>query len=170
MSLLPAVRAVIRPATPDDAFGCANVHHTSWVETYSGLLPANHWESDTVERRTATWQGWLAGDATAIVAEYASQIIGIAFASAGPTTLVVEVGGTVGNRSVVIAEDEIDYIVIPGTQEVELDIEIPNRLNNRRFTSLHIELYNRGVAPLHGWYLTNNPGSFLTMPILVRRR
>jgi hypothetical protein len=97
-------------------------------------------------------------------------VASFAFASAGPTTLVVEVGGTVGNRSVVIAEDEIDYIVTPGTQEVELDIAIPNRLHNRRFRSLHVELYNRGVAPLHGWYLTNNPGSFLTMPILVRRR
>jgi hypothetical protein len=39
---------VVRAAVPGDAAGCADVHHTSWVETYSGLLPATHWESDTL--------------------------------------------------------------------------------------------------------------------------
>lgn len=83
MSVVPDVPAVIRPATPDDAFGCANVHHTSWVETYSELLPANHWESDTLERRTETWQRWLAGDGVVTVAESGGQVVGIAFGSAG---------------------------------------------------------------------------------------
>ncbi len=83
MSVVPDVPAAIRPATPDDAFGCANVHHASWVQTYSELLPAIYWESDTLERRTATWQRWLAGDGVVTVAESGGQIIGIAFASAG---------------------------------------------------------------------------------------
>ena len=75
--------AVIRAARLDDAAGCAAVHHTSWVETYSRLLPAAHWETDTLERRVTTWQGWLGGDATAMVAEHHGQIVGIAFAAAG---------------------------------------------------------------------------------------
>ncbi|MCA5893334.1 GNAT family N-acetyltransferase [Isoptericola sp. NEAU-Y5] len=74
---------LIRAATPDDATGCAVVHHTSWVETYSGLLPADHWDSDTVERRTATWRRWLDGDMVVTVAEAAGQVVGIAFAGAG---------------------------------------------------------------------------------------
>jgi GNAT superfamily N-acetyltransferase len=83
MSVGPDLRAIIRPATPDDAFGCANVHHTSWIETYSELLPADHWESDTLERRTATWQNWLGGDGVVIVAESGGQIVGIAFSGDG---------------------------------------------------------------------------------------
>ncbi|GAA1729775.1 GNAT family N-acetyltransferase [Isoptericola hypogeus] len=83
MPLVPSVPAVIRPATPDDAAGCAFVHHTSWVETYSGLLPADHWESDTLERRTATWQRWLDDGMAVTVAESGGQVVGIAFGGAG---------------------------------------------------------------------------------------
>ncbi|MCK9794150.1 GNAT family N-acetyltransferase [Isoptericola sp. 4D.3] len=77
------VPALIRAATPDDAAGCAFVHHTSWVETYSGLLPADHWESDTLERRTATWHRWLGGELTVTVAESGGRVVGIAFGREG---------------------------------------------------------------------------------------
>jgi GNAT superfamily N-acetyltransferase len=83
MSVGPDLHATIRPATPDDAFGCAKVHHTSWVETYSELLPATHWETDTLEQRTATWQLWLEGDGVVKAAEFGGQIVGIAFCGAG---------------------------------------------------------------------------------------
>jgi GNAT superfamily N-acetyltransferase len=75
----------LRAATPDDAAGCAFVHHTSWIETYSGLLRADHWDSDTLARRVETWQGWLAGDQVVTVAESDDQIVGIAFAGSGRT-------------------------------------------------------------------------------------
>lgn len=83
MSVTPGVPFVIRPATRDDAAGCANVHHTSWVETYSGLLPAAHWESDTLEGRTGTWQRWLDGGAAVTVAEAGGQVVGIAIGGTG---------------------------------------------------------------------------------------
>ncbi|MCC2313648.1 GNAT family N-acetyltransferase [Cellulomonas xiejunii] len=83
MRSVPGVPVVIRAATPGDAAGCANVHHTSWVETYSGLLPAAHWESDTLERRTVTWQRWLDGGAEVTVAEAGGQVVGIAIGGAG---------------------------------------------------------------------------------------
>lgn len=70
----------LRPAVPADARGCAVVHHTSWVETYSDLLPASHWETDTLERRAESWQRRLDGDMTVTVAESADQIIGFAIA------------------------------------------------------------------------------------------
>ncbi len=59
------------------------MHHTSWMESYSALLPAGHWEADTLERRVATWQEWLAGDLTAVLAERVGQVVGIAFAAGG---------------------------------------------------------------------------------------
>ncbi len=74
---------VIRPATAEDALGCANVHHTSWVETYSGLLPESHWESDTIERRTGTWKRWLERGSAVSVAEVAGQVVGIALGGPG---------------------------------------------------------------------------------------
>lgn len=73
----------LRPAMAEDAYGCAMVHHTSWVETYSALLPAAHWETDTLERRTATWQRWLDGGFAVTVAESADQIIGFAMTHTG---------------------------------------------------------------------------------------
>jgi GNAT superfamily N-acetyltransferase len=73
----------LRPAGPDDALGCATVHHTSWVETYSELLPASHWETDTLERRAETWRRWLDGGTAVTVAESDEQIIGFAMAHTG---------------------------------------------------------------------------------------
>ena len=69
---------VLRPATPDDAAGCAFVHHTSWVETYWELIPASHWEIDTLERRTAVWRQHVDAGAEVTVAESDGHIIGIA--------------------------------------------------------------------------------------------
>ncbi|MCZ2263142.1 N-acetyltransferase family protein [Isoptericola sp. QY 916] len=83
MPAVPPTSFAIRPAVADDAPGCAFVHHTSWVETYSALLPAAHWESDTLERRAATWRLWLAGELTVTVAEECGRVVGVAFASAG---------------------------------------------------------------------------------------
>lgn len=54
------------------------MHHTSWVETYSELIPASHWDTDTLERRTAGWTQRLNEGAIVTVAELAGQIIGIA--------------------------------------------------------------------------------------------
>jgi len=76
-------RAVrIRPAEPGDALGCARVHHTSWVETYSALLPAPHWETDTLELREQRWRRWLSGDAAVTLAESGGEIVGFAIGGA----------------------------------------------------------------------------------------
>lgn len=77
----PAFR--LRPAAPADAAGCAHVHHTSWVETYSALLPASHWETDTLERRVEAWHRWLDRGTAVTVAESDEQIIGFAMAHTG---------------------------------------------------------------------------------------
>jgi GNAT superfamily N-acetyltransferase len=74
---------LLRPATPDDAAACARVHHASWVETFAHLLPQEHWESDTLERRTANWERWLAGDGIVTVAEIDREVVGLGFAGAG---------------------------------------------------------------------------------------
>ncbi|MFD6178385.1 MULTISPECIES: GNAT family N-acetyltransferase [unclassified Isoptericola] len=72
---------VLRQATPGDASGCAFVHHASWVETYSGLLPAEHWEADTLERRMASWPRRI-GEMPVTVAESGGRVVGFAIAGA----------------------------------------------------------------------------------------
>lgn len=51
---------VVRAALPSDAVGCADVHHTSWVETHSGLLPATQVLLDTVVTPRTPAQLWVA--------------------------------------------------------------------------------------------------------------
>ena len=82
MSAAPENPFRLRPAAPGDADGCARVHHTSWVETYSGLLPAAHWEADTLERREQRWRRSLENGAEVTVAEAGGEIIGFAMAGA----------------------------------------------------------------------------------------
>jgi len=83
MRAVPGESFVIRAATPGHAAGCAHVHHTSWVETYSELLPAAHWESDTLERRIESWRRWLDGGAEVTVAEVSGQVVGFAMDGTG---------------------------------------------------------------------------------------
>ncbi len=71
-----------------DADACASVHHASWVETYSALLPAAHWESDTLERRVDAWRHWLGEGADVTVAEVVGSVVG--FAIGGPGRQVGE--------------------------------------------------------------------------------
>jgi GNAT superfamily N-acetyltransferase len=74
----------VRPAIPDDADGIAAVHHTAWVQTYSDLLPADHWETDTVVRRRERWRDQLAREfpGRPLVAVVDEQVVGFARAGA----------------------------------------------------------------------------------------
>jgi GNAT superfamily N-acetyltransferase len=76
---------LVRPAVLDDAEAIAVVHHTAWVQTYSHLLPARHWESDTVERRRQAWHDQLSKHDVGypMVAVVDEQVVG--FARAGST-------------------------------------------------------------------------------------
>lgn len=78
---------MIRPATPADAASIAQVHVTTWRQSYAGLLPDAMIATHTVASRTALWQQILTapagpGSGTVMVAEDASGIIG--FGACGP--------------------------------------------------------------------------------------
>lgn len=75
----------LRLAASGDAPGCAFVHHTAWVETYSELLPPTYWEQDTLSRRTTGWQRRLDGGTAVTVAEAGGQIIGFAMTTPART-------------------------------------------------------------------------------------
>lgn len=80
---MPASPATLRRATLRDASACASVHHTSWKETYSALLPASHWDDDTLERRTASWKRWLSRGTEVTVAVVDGRIVGFAMTGRG---------------------------------------------------------------------------------------
>lgn len=77
----------VRAAIPADALALAQVHVTSWRETYTGLLPDDFLTRMTDEamreRREANWRQTLAqGQETVLVGERDAEVV--AFASAGP--------------------------------------------------------------------------------------
>ncbi|MDO5033145.1 GNAT family N-acetyltransferase [Corynebacterium sp.] len=70
----------LRPAQLADAPFLAHVHWTSWRETYD--LPAAHWESDTLARRTRRWEEMLPHVSGTLVVAEDDDIVG--FAWSGP--------------------------------------------------------------------------------------
>lgn len=68
----------LRRATLSDAAAVARVHHTTWVTTYGEVLPPEFWATATLERRTSTWERWLANGAAPLVAEVDGEVVGIA--------------------------------------------------------------------------------------------
>lgn len=68
----------LRTATLSDAAAVARVHHTTWVTTYGAILPPEFWATATLERRTTTWERWLANGAAPVVAEIDGEVVGIA--------------------------------------------------------------------------------------------
>lgn len=76
--------ALIRPATPDDADGIAQVQVSSWQTTYVGIMPDEMLRDLSVEQRAAWWLRALSNPQPAqcaFVAEVDGQIVG--FASGG---------------------------------------------------------------------------------------
>ncbi|MFD6445915.1 GNAT family N-acetyltransferase [Promicromonospora sp. NPDC060204] len=76
---------LVRPAVPDDAEAIAVVHHTAWVQTYSELLPTEHWETDTVERRAQRWRERLSEERPGYLAVAVVDHGVVGFAKAGAT-------------------------------------------------------------------------------------
>ena len=68
----------VRTATLSDAAAVARVHHETWVTTYGAILPPEFWATATLERRTSTWERWLANGAAPVVGEVDGEVVGIA--------------------------------------------------------------------------------------------
>lgn len=77
---------LIRRAEPNDAAGIARVHVDAWRATYAGIVPAEHLNGLSYERRESTWTSILAdadSSKVSFVAESPSGSI-VGFASGGP--------------------------------------------------------------------------------------
>jgi ribosomal protein S18 acetylase RimI-like enzyme len=53
---------MIRPATPADAQALAQVHDTTWRETYTGLMSEQMLDALTADARTEAWRRILTGE------------------------------------------------------------------------------------------------------------
>ena len=76
----------IRAATRDDAWAIATVHVRSWQAAYRGIVPDDHLDGLSVERRAEWWGGdfWAGAPAhRLLVAERAGAVV--AFAAVGPS-------------------------------------------------------------------------------------
>ncbi|WP_369371846.1 N-acetyltransferase family protein [Promicromonospora sp. Populi] len=114
----------LRTATLSDAAAVARVHHTTWVTTYGAILPPEFWATATLERRTSTWQRWLANGAAPVVAEVEGEVIGIAMAGdAVEQEDVVPVRGRqlyllyvlAAHHGTGVGQSLLDAVVPPGT-------------------------------------------------------
>ena len=54
------MRIEIGPMVRADARGVGELHHQSWVDTYAGALPADYWDTWTVQRSVTRWRRILA--------------------------------------------------------------------------------------------------------------
>ena len=66
----------IRPGRPEDAYGIAMVHSTSWRATYRGIVPQAHLDGMDPEKTVQRWQSAMAGPAHVLVAEESGRITG----------------------------------------------------------------------------------------------
>lgn len=60
---------MVRPATPEDARGIAEVHVRSWRAAYRGLVPAEVLDRLSVDDREGTWAEMLRNGSRVLVAE-----------------------------------------------------------------------------------------------------
>lgn len=75
---------LVRPMTVADVDAVANLHVSTWRETYSGLIPQSFFAKDVVEYRRRWWSSTIAdteADQVFRVAEIDGQLVG--FAGAG---------------------------------------------------------------------------------------
>lgn len=77
--------------------------------------------------------------------------------TAGPTTFSMTLRGDSDGEEKEIGTFTADYTVTPAQQvyEVPFEIEVAAELDKAEFTTLFVDLLNRGVAPLHGFYQVN---------------
>jgi len=82
-----------------DAEGIGRMHRRSWVEAYSGLMPADFWTRNTEEQRIERWRDNLREPAPGLMTRIArrhDEIVGIA--SAGPARANPTAGPPVRER------------------------------------------------------------------------
>ena len=90
---------------------------------------------------------------------------------AGLTTLVVRLTGTTkGKKSTLIGETSVQYLVTPAQSlyETKIKIQPDPALNGARFTTLELEVQNRGASVEHSWVWLDDPASFVSIPQWVR--
>jgi ribosomal protein S18 acetylase RimI-like enzyme len=75
----------IRQATPEDAAALADVHETTWRETYTGLMSEQMLNALTADARTEAWRRILTGETGYLSTTYVADRDGVlaAFGSCG---------------------------------------------------------------------------------------
>jgi ribosomal protein S18 acetylase RimI-like enzyme len=78
----------IRRAEQTDAQALAQVHETTWRETYAGLMSQQMLDALTADARAAAWSRILSGEAGGLATVYVAERDGrfVAFSSCGPQT------------------------------------------------------------------------------------
>ena len=77
---------LVRPARVSDADAIGVLHVQAWLETYTGLMPANLLQSLSAVQRAEMWRGWLTrGAPGAYVCEEGQAVVGFGLCGAQRT-------------------------------------------------------------------------------------
>jgi ribosomal protein S18 acetylase RimI-like enzyme len=77
---------LVRPAQVSDADAIGVLHVQAWLETYTGLIPANLLQSLSPVQRAEMWRGWLTrGAGGAYVCEEGQAVVGFGLCGAQRT-------------------------------------------------------------------------------------
>lgn len=72
---------MIRLATSEDSLAIATIHVASWLETYTGIIPASYLDTLDVSEKQEIWTKVLQNSQPVYIAEVDGQVVG--FASGG---------------------------------------------------------------------------------------
>lgn len=75
----------IRQASRDDARAIAEIHVAAWRAAYRGLMPQEHLDALSVEKRSAFWRGQLSSPSPSKVAVSEAGGVIAGFCNYGPT-------------------------------------------------------------------------------------
>jgi hypothetical protein len=140
------LNAFEEPCEPSGLYGCGNLTYTAAegipltldaTQDISGMIAVGSWASESG-----------AGN------------------GAGQATLVIQITGTKDGEPALIGEAEVSYTVTPAQSmyENEFTITPDAALNMAEFTTLELNLLNRGASVEHSWYSLDEPASFITIP------
>lgn len=90
---------------------------------------------------------------------------------AGQATIDITLTATVGGTETLLGEQSETFTVVPGGPNTfDLDIELDDALNKKKFDSLKLMIYPHGVALFHSGVEMENPASFITVPTLAKKK
>ena len=90
----------------------------------------------------------------------------------GQAEIDITVTGVSGGEQIVLGEQTDTFVVTPAepNHTMELNLELDDALNKKKFESLTVTFYPHGWAAFHSGVQLDDPASFITLPTLAKKK